>query len=122
MKCHNHEMDAIGICKHCQRGLCKECSIDLGHGLACKGVHEADVEALNSLIDNNKRAYESGPKATLFGPIFNLFMGFLFMFYGFDRGMNSLPFLLGVGFIVFGVVTFAYNSAYFKRVRTKYDA
>lgn len=121
MKCYNHDVEAVGVCKHCQRGVCKECSTDMGHGLACKGMHEEDVEAINSLIDNNKKAFSSGPKATLFGPAFNVFMGILFMYYGYGKGVMSLPFLLGAGFLVLGVATYIYNTAYFKKVRTEYE-
>lgn len=49
MKCFNHnEIDASGQCKHCYKGLCKKCVTDLGHGLACKGVHEAEVEKIKN--------------------------------------------------------------------------
>ena len=48
MNCFNHpNVPAVGICKACQKGLCKECAVDLGHGIACKGHHE-EVDMLNS--------------------------------------------------------------------------
>ncbi len=43
MNCFNHpDTPAIGICKFCQKGLCKECAYDLSHGLACK-IHIREV-------------------------------------------------------------------------------
>ncbi|MCX4030519.1 hypothetical protein H0A36_26965 [Endozoicomonas sp. SM1973] len=121
MKCFNHEVDAVGICKHCQRALCKDCCQDLEFGLACKGIHETNVEMLNSLIENNKRAYESQPKATIFGPLFYVFMGLVFSYYGYQKGLDSLPFILGSGFIVFGVSLFIFNKSFLKKVTTEYD-
>jgi hypothetical protein len=47
MNCFNHpDVPAVGICKACQKGLCMECVVDLGHGIACKN-HREKVEILN---------------------------------------------------------------------------
>ncbi|WP_444931951.1 hypothetical protein ACJJIF_09365 [Microbulbifer sp. SSSA002] len=121
MKCFNHEADAIGICKHCQRAICKDCCTDLGFGLACKDTHESDVSMLNSLIENNKRAYESQPKATMFGPLFFIFMGLVFSYFGYQKGLDNLSFIIGVGFIVYGIAIFVYNKLFFKKVTTEYE-
>jgi hypothetical protein len=30
MKCFNHStVDAVGVCKHCNKGLCRECAVAL---------------------------------------------------------------------------------------------
>ncbi|MBP7275989.1 MAG: hypothetical protein KBA51_07280, partial [Kiritimatiellae bacterium] len=35
MKCFNHEdRDAVGTCKSCGKGVCRECAVDMGKGLA----------------------------------------------------------------------------------------
>lgn len=122
MKCFNHDVEAIGLCKHCQRALCKDCCVDLGHGLACKGAHEEDVEIIESLIQNNKKAYESHPKATLFGPIFNLFMGAAFLFFGYQNGFDNFLTILGAGFVIYGVAIILYNKRFFASVKTDYKA
>ena len=47
MNCFNHpDIPAVGICKYCQRGLCKTCAFDSGDGIACKN-HRDEVEVLN---------------------------------------------------------------------------
>ena len=121
LRCFNHQTDAIGICKHCQRALCSECCTDLGDGLACKGVHEEEVKHLNSLIQNTKQAYSASPKASLFGPSFNIFMGLVFTYFGFQNGLNNFLFIIGVGFVLYGVATLIYNTKYFKKVTTNYE-
>ncbi|MGB7815740.1 MAG: hypothetical protein WBL28_05250 [Methylotenera sp.] len=121
MRCFNHQIDAIGICKHCQRALCHDCCTDLGDGLACKEVHEEEVKHLNSLIQNSKRAYTSAPKASLFGPVFNIFMGLVFVYFGFKKGLDSFLFILGAGFVIYGVAALIYNTKYFKKVTTNYE-
>lgn len=123
MKCFNHhELDAVGLCKHCQRALCEQCVTDLGHGLACKNRHEDDVEAINNLIENNKKTYEAQPKGSLIMPIFYVFMGLVFVYFAYKdgRGIGSMPFIMGAGFILFGIAIFAYNQLYLGKIRTKY--
>ena len=52
MKCFNHpEIDAIGLCTACNRGLCVDCVVDLERGLACKDRCEHEVRRLLDLRD-----------------------------------------------------------------------
>ena len=54
MVCYYHpEKPAVGLCKYCQRGLCKECGANAGDSLACKGLHEEQVRALEALMQKN---------------------------------------------------------------------
>lgn len=53
MKCFNHDVDAVAICKNCNKALCHPCAVDVGNGLACVGACEQEVRALNELIRRN---------------------------------------------------------------------
>jgi hypothetical protein len=54
MKCfRHHEIDALGICKNCSKGLCSDCLADLKDGIACKDTCTARVEAINALISSS---------------------------------------------------------------------
>jgi len=54
MKCFYHpNADAIGLCKHCQRGLCPACGAERDGGLACRDRHETDVDQVTALIRRN---------------------------------------------------------------------
>lgn len=117
MNCFYHqEVPAVGICKSCSKGLCAECASDLGHGIACKGKHEEKVEAVNMIIEKNTKVYGSASKNSIISPIFYLFMGFVFSGYGYfsKGGITDLPFVLGIGFLVFGIVIFIRNRELFK--------
>jgi hypothetical protein len=83
--------------------------------LACKNKHESEVENLNMIISKNTRVYSSAPKNALIAPIFYIFMGIVFAGFGFfsKGGVTDLPFVLGLGFIVFGVVFFIRNRKVF---------
>lgn len=54
MKCFYHpSADAVGLCKHCQRGLCSACATERDGGLACRDRHEKDVDQVTALIRRN---------------------------------------------------------------------
>lgn len=120
MRCFNHpSIEAIGSCKACHKGLCMECAADLGHGLACKGAHESDVELLNSIISRSARIYSVTPKSRYIAPMFYAFMGLLLVGYSFairDRDLGLL-FWMGAGFIAFSIVTFFLNRRAFGRLK-----
>lgn len=50
MNCFYHpDRPAVGICKHCQRGVCTECAAVVDDVLACKDRHETKVHELEQL-------------------------------------------------------------------------
>src|SRR5258708_9043068 len=54
MRCFYHpQADAVGTCKHCHRGLCRDCASEREGGLACRGRCEAAVDAVNALLRRN---------------------------------------------------------------------
>jgi hypothetical protein len=54
LKCFYHpNFDAVGLCKHCQRGLCPACASERDGGLACRDRHEREVEQVTALIQRN---------------------------------------------------------------------
>jgi len=56
MKCFYHpQIDAVAICKNCNKGLCVECVADVGNGTACKGKCESEVQGFNEMIQRNVR-------------------------------------------------------------------
>ena len=113
MRCFNHpEKEAVGICKSCQRGLCPECATDLGHGLACAGKHEQEVNTLKTIIDQSARIYEVTPKTRNAAPLFFGFMGAVFAGYGLYNGGDTTDFsvVMGAGFIAFAIYNYFYNK------------
>lgn len=121
MKCFNHhESDSVGQCKHCYKGLCKECAADTGVGIACKGLHEQDVEFLHSLIENNKNAYSNTPQSLLMSNLFVLLMGGLFV--GYSLYFSGSSFLMWFGFLCIGywASMTVYNFMLLKKIKTDY--
>lgn len=51
MKCWHHPAeDAVGVCRHCGRGLCPECAVELERWLACRGRCEGKVAEARYLL------------------------------------------------------------------------
>ena len=56
MKCYNHhETDTVGICKSCNKGVCSECAVDVGNGIACKNSCEEAVTDINDIMLMSKK-------------------------------------------------------------------
>ncbi|MBA6339310.1 hypothetical protein H4J57_19170 [Colwellia sp. BRX8-7] len=93
----------------------------MGHGLACKNSHEEIVETHNAIINGNAKVYSNVNKNMIIAPLFYLFMGIVFAGFGITsrQGFTSLTFILGVGFIAFGVICFVRNKATFNSSDTE---
>ena len=82
MVCYYHpEAPAVGLCKYCQRGLCTECAAHAGDSLACKGLHEEQVRAMEGLMQRtilqSKRVGSDYLRNTIFyGVVGTLFTAF----------------------------------------------
>lgn len=115
MKCfYHHNFDAVGSCKSCGKGLCPECAVDLGKGLACRNQCEEEAKRVINLIEQNikisPRAAEicAQNRRNIAGPgVFNLVMGGIFLAWGLtDRDRFTFLIFLGASFLVFGAIPF----------------
>ena len=108
MKCFYHnDIDAIGLCKTCNKGLCPECAVDVGNGLACVDSCEKAVLSYNKMIDKNIELTSTSVSMIRGGPAFFLaalfiVFGAFFMFIG--SGENGTRFTMGLIFLFFGIV------------------
>jgi hypothetical protein len=119
MNCFYHpNVVAVGTCKSCSKGLCRECAVDLGKGLACKGACEKDVAAVIKLIERNiqlspvnEQLVNTARGNRYIGAVFYLIFGFLFLSFaayqyftaGFQPG-DLLLWGMGATFLIFGLV------------------
>ncbi|MDQ7827210.1 MAG: tetratricopeptide repeat protein [Candidatus Eremiobacteraeota bacterium] len=113
MKCFFHEeKEAVGVCKSCQRGLCKECAVEVEKGIACKNQCEDDVKDINMISEYSLRMVKAGAVAgsigrvglvyTLLGSIVAL--GGLFLIFVLSQPISGLTaFLFGILLTAFGV-------------------
>ena len=109
MHCFNHQdIDAVGVCKHCGKGLCPSCLTDLGYGLACRDSHEQAVENINIFITRSSQLR----RVLLFVlTAFFAFMGLVFVVYGI-LGKSSFTTVMGLGQLACSAVFFVKRRAF----------
>ena len=109
MVCYYHpDQPAVGICKHCGRGLCADCTALVDDSLACKDRHEEQVRGLNLIaergIQQARRVGSGYIRNTIFyGLVGLLFAGFGLMEYRF-LGLQAVFFMLIGLFLLYAAV------------------
>ena len=110
MRCfYHHDREAVGTCKSCGKGVCPECAVDLGKGLACRGHCEEDARAVIELIERNIKLsatiagrLQGNQRVLSSASIFNLVTGGVMLAWGIRDGMSLLV-VLGVCFLGYGL-------------------
>ena len=103
MKCFNHnDKDAIAVCRSCGKGLCSECLVDTGNGIACKGKCEKTVKLIMDGINEIEK--ETSPLIIALSVAF-IFIGAMGVIgYIADRSKYGLSY--GIGFLLLGIITY----------------
>jgi sulfite exporter TauE/SafE len=118
MVCYYHfNQPAIGICKYCQRGLCRDCAVLVDDSLACKDRHEDKVYALNLLSERGILNAQRIGASYVRNAIFYLLVGVLFSGFGLLQyrflGLEAVFFILiGVFLLYAAVANFAESRRY----------
>jgi hypothetical protein len=119
MKCFYHQdRDAVGSCKSCGKGLCPECAVDLGKGLACRNRCEDDAKAVIALIEQNIKItartaglVDFNKRARAAAYSFYFIMGSIFAGWGLtDPGRLVFLIILGACFNAYGVFLFVQSK------------
>lgn len=98
MHCFRHsETPAVGVCRACNKGLCRECAAELNFGLACRNSCEERVDMLNRIVDTSARSIAVSNSAFRSSGTFLMLMGCLLMGLAFyTRGDDSSPLFTGL--------------------------
>jgi hypothetical protein len=113
MKCYYHrDHDAVGLCKSCEKGLCPECAVDLGKGLACRDRCELEAKALIALVEKNiqmtgkaSAMLRMGKQTYLLSAIFFIVLGGVFGAWGLlTEPRLDFPVFMGAIFMAYGVI------------------
>lgn len=119
MNCYYHpNQPAVGVCKHCQRGLCIACAADVDGSLACNDRHEEQVAELNVLIRSNFLQAQRVGSNYRRNAVFYFLSGALFAGFGLYQlrfaGLQAL-FLLFIGlFLLYAAVANFLESRKYK--------
>jgi hypothetical protein len=111
MKCFNHpDLDAIGICKNCNKGLCKDCLTEVDNGIACTSTCVDEVNQVNSLIQRNKHTHNVASSAHMRNVLLFGGMGIVFLIFGLTtEGIGDFLTIMGILFLLGGILS--YTSA-----------
>lgn len=107
MKCFQHrDVDAVGICKMCNKGLCPTCAVDVGNGLACPGECVERVRLVNQMVDRSIRLSPVSaqlvggqPRGLLVAGVFAFLAGGLFVMLGLDMDGTFRIGITGIGLL-----------------------
>jgi sulfite exporter TauE/SafE len=119
VNCYYHpDQPAVGLCKHCQRGLCSDCAADADGSLACKDRHEKQVRAIDELAVRN--LLQAGRVGSVYrrNAIFYTLVGMLFGGFGLTQirwlGWQGI-FLATIGFfLLYAAITNYLESRKYK--------
>ncbi len=96
MQCFYHPLEfAIGTCKSCCRGLCRECAAEVEPGLACIGKCEEGVANLNAALDRSTHAISRGVGTWSAAATLYMVLGALFLAWGV---LSEMYFIAAIGF------------------------
>lgn len=115
MNCFNHnELSAVGICKHCNKGICQNCLSDTRDGIACKGHCTEEVMAINKLIEHNKKVVKGTSRNFTSSGILFIVMGSIFILTTILLYRKFDPFLsaMGVLFLAYGIYILLKGRSY----------
>jgi hypothetical protein len=121
MRCFNHpDRQSIAICKSCGKGLCHDCFHESEAGISCR------LENCKYSLSERKEFYTKQAahlrnlkRLNFLGSFFSIGMGILFIYFS-SRGYGlvyDFIFLMGIGFIVYGVVAQIVNMIIFFNTR-----
>ena len=116
MHCFNHhDTTALGICKNCNKGICKECLTEVDNGLACTSTCIEDVKFLNTMIMKHKYSSKTLASTQYKSAFIYAAFGLAFMVYGFNSdGLTGFTTIMGVIFTVGALLTLILANKYKK--------
>ena len=111
MNCFYHpQVPAVGICKYCQKGLCTECAVDLGHGIGCKH-HQQEVHELYDIHFANKQSAQNMGRVYKQSAIAMSFMGLAGILGGIVIGRTGLVLVfIGIACVFLAIVFSIYGN------------
>lgn len=118
MVCYYHpERPAVGLCKHCGRGLCNECAALVDDSLACKSRHEDQVRGLNLVSECGILQARRITSGYVRNAVFYGLVGILFAAFGFSQyrflGLEAIFFMLiGIFLLYASVANFLEGRKY----------
>ena len=125
MKCsYHHNIDAIGLCRYCLRGVCPECAAEFPEGLACRGKHEESAKQLQSYVDSyaqrqsaHRNEIKRYSNQVILTTCFYLLIGGTLAAIGLRQAEDAIGLLSRIGFFIMGLALVNLVYGYSQRPR-----
>jgi|SRR5258706_7195508 len=119
MNCFYHpDKPALGICKHCQRGLCTDCVAVIDDVLACKNRHEDDVHMQEQLTARNLFQSKRVGSTYMRNAVFYGSVGIVFAAFGLWQyrylGLQAVVFIMLGGFLLYAAAANYFEGRKYK--------
>lgn len=119
MKCFTHQqVDALGVCRSCLKGVCVDCAIDIGDGIACRDSCEEKAKEIVNVLQTSIGAQKDFKKRGVYlFPLFCVSLGLVFMVSSYyARGWINFLSVSGAIFALFGIAMLWLNRRHAKRI------
>ena len=116
MKCfYHHDQDAVGVCRNCLKGICPQCAVEIGEGIACRDTCEEKAKDIAKLLSTNVNAHKGLKTGRFIGPLFAMISGVIFIGWNwYCKDSLSFTGMLGITFFAIGVIQLIYNLKYIR--------
>lgn len=105
MKCFYHPtVDAVALCKSCNRALCSGCIAEVGLSCSCRNRCETDVATLNDLVERGRTAYQKTSAAYFRSGLFTFLLGSVFLLLGVFGVASGTEGEWGYFFLIMGLL------------------
>jgi len=116
MRCYYHSgAEAVGICKHCARGVCSACAADVQGSVACRNRCEQEVADIIRLMAQSKRSFVRTAGIIRRNAAFYLACGLIFVAVGALVDNSTVAWMsapLGVAFLAMAAWSFVAARRY----------
>lgn len=121
MKCFYHrDLDAIGMCKSCHKGVCENCAVEVGQSIACKNQCEEKASVIDAMISKSIVTIDAQKKNRMFMPAFFIVIGLVFVTIELvKKGHFGTSTIMGGVFVLFGVALLVINRVWVKNMEAK---
>ena len=120
MKCFVHSgQDAVGTCRTCHRGLCRDCAVAEPDFIACHGACAEQARRLEALVANNLQSYRTARGNFWLAPAFLAGFALIFLYFGLQRFETRLNIasVMGAAFLLFAGVLLYRNLRWARTLR-----
>jgi hypothetical protein len=107
MKCYYHpQLEAVAVCKHCHRGLCADCALEVSGGIACKSGKQncpEEVREMHAAVLRGRKSYQNAQQTYRRGALLAAVIGGTMTLYGL-LALRGVPNAVGEAVLPVGLV------------------